>query len=58
LVGFIESSGKSMLVNSIIGQKILPTGIYDTAYGTAHVGSANILNLPKENFYEHVNIFR
>jgi Leucine-rich repeat (LRR) protein/GTPase SAR1 family protein len=55
LVGF-KSSGKSMLINSIIGQKILPTGIYGATNDATYIGSTNRSNLPEEQFIEHNNI--
>ena len=54
IVAFVglPSAGKSSLINSIVGQRILQSGICRTTTDILYVGEANKLNI--SNFYEHI----
>jgi GTPase SAR1 family protein len=54
LVGFVglPSAGKSTMINSLIGKRILQTGVRRTTTEVYHIGFRNRFNLPKTQFHK------
>src|SRR3989338_2706610 len=49
----LPSSGKSTMINSLIKQRVLQSGVCRTTTDIHYIGSENEFNFPNERFHRH-----